>query len=174
MSTSSSAIFGSNAAHVAVFKNGRKKVLLTRKNNIPLWVLPGGHLEKGESFEEAAIREYREETGLVIKIIGLKAIYRHKKGFEKRVYEGKIIEGKLKINHECQSVGWFNLDKLPQPTTLYEKQRIKDSLKLNKEIVRRDLAVHIRWEIIYQLEHPLILLQLFYFFVKDFVVKSFK
>ncbi len=31
-----------------------------------VWSVPGGHLEKGESIEEGALREFREETGLVI------------------------------------------------------------------------------------------------------------
>lgn len=30
----------------------------------PSWCLPGGHVEAGESFEEAALREVAEETGL--------------------------------------------------------------------------------------------------------------
>ena len=32
------------------------------------WVLPGGHIEVGESLEECAIREIKEETGIEIEI----------------------------------------------------------------------------------------------------------
>ena len=32
------------------------------------WVLPGGHIEVGESLEECAVREIKEETGIEIEI----------------------------------------------------------------------------------------------------------
>ncbi len=50
---------------------GDKKVLITRRN-IKMkifphaWVLPGGHVEPGETLEEAVIRELMEETGVDI------------------------------------------------------------------------------------------------------------
>ena len=46
---------------------------VTRKNNLDDWGLPGGKLEAGETFAEAAIRETKEETGL--DIFNLKSIY---------------------------------------------------------------------------------------------------
>lgn len=48
------------------------------------WVLPKGRLEKGETLEQAAIREVEEESGLkckIIKYIGyVKYNYRHRNG----------------------------------------------------------------------------------------------
>lgn len=41
------------------------------------WTFPGGKLEENESFEEAAIRETLEETGIPIEIIGLYKIFHH-------------------------------------------------------------------------------------------------
>jgi 8-oxo-dGTP diphosphatase len=50
-----------------LLRNARGHVLLGRriKRGEPVtWCLPGGHLESGETFEQAAERETLEETGL--------------------------------------------------------------------------------------------------------------
>ncbi|HVL33729.1 MAG TPA: NUDIX domain-containing protein [Actinomycetota bacterium] len=39
---------------------------LNRKGPPLFWVTPGGGLDEGETFEQAAMRELREETGLVV------------------------------------------------------------------------------------------------------------
>ncbi|PIM98789.1 NAD(+) diphosphatase [Handroanthus impetiginosus] len=54
---------------VGVFLLKGKKVLLGRRRTTVgrgTFALPGGHLEFGESFEECAAREVKEETGLDI------------------------------------------------------------------------------------------------------------
>jgi 8-oxo-dGTP pyrophosphatase MutT (NUDIX family) len=49
--------------------NSQKEYLIiTAKGNSKDWVLPKGHIEKGETADEAALRELREETGFTGKI----------------------------------------------------------------------------------------------------------
>lgn len=54
-------------ASALVVENGR--VLLVDHPSLGRWVQPGGHVETGETPDEAAIREVREETGVVASLV---------------------------------------------------------------------------------------------------------
>jgi 8-oxo-dGTP pyrophosphatase MutT (NUDIX family) len=47
-----------------------KVLLVTAKRNPNNWIFPKGHIEKGESPEQAAVRETKEEAGVIGKPLG--------------------------------------------------------------------------------------------------------
>ncbi len=50
-------------------------LLIERKNPPHGWALPGGFVDYGESVEEAAVREVKEEVGVDIRLQGLLGVY---------------------------------------------------------------------------------------------------
>ena len=54
-----------SVAKVIIF-NGHKVLMMSRHDN-KQWELPGGHLNFGEKFKDAAKREVFEETGIKLK-----------------------------------------------------------------------------------------------------------
>jgi 8-oxo-dGTP diphosphatase len=53
------------------------RVLLVHHNGFNKWVPPGGHIEPGETFAETAVREVKEETGLLVEAISLQSAVIH-------------------------------------------------------------------------------------------------
>jgi 8-oxo-dGTP pyrophosphatase MutT (NUDIX family) len=52
---------------------GPRGVILLRHKRLGLWLQPGGHIDRGETPWEAALREAAEETGLDVRWAGLDA-----------------------------------------------------------------------------------------------------
>lgn len=53
----------------------QNRLLLQRRSDDGLWGIPGGGVEPGESVEEAAQREVREETGLAVESLTLFGVF---------------------------------------------------------------------------------------------------
>jgi ADP-ribose pyrophosphatase YjhB (NUDIX family) len=108
------------------------RVLLIRRGQPPLlgeWSLPGGVLECGETLREAAAREAREETGLVVEIKEMLGVYeRVIPGDDGRVrYHYVLIDflcipmnGDLRAASDAADVGWFMLEELPDLNLTYD------------------------------------------------------
>lgn len=58
--------------------NNKKEILIQRKKEdhakLNRWEIPSGHVRSGESYEEAAKRELKEETGIMVTLVHIKTI----------------------------------------------------------------------------------------------------
>lgn len=122
------------ACDMMLIKNG--KVLLIKRGLEPFlgqWAIPGGRIEDGETAEQCAIREMKEETGLDIEIEKLVGIYsdpaRDPRGIIAATYLVKKTGGKLIAGSDASEYGWFDLNDLPD-LAFDHLIMIKDALKI--------------------------------------------
>ncbi len=96
--------------------DGDKVVVIDRqKKDWPGITFPGGHVEEGESFTDAVIREVLEETGLTVHcpvLCGIKDWYDGGKRYAVLLYRATKFEGELVSSGEGK-VRWENINKLP-------------------------------------------------------------
>jgi 8-oxo-dGTP diphosphatase len=99
-----------------VFAKNRSHVLLIKRRDVPVWVLPGGGIEKGEAPEKAVVRELLEETGYATKIVRKVGEYHPSSRLTKfsHLFECEIVSGQPTIGEETKEVSFFSLDKLPK------------------------------------------------------------
>ena len=117
--------------------NDKNQMLLQRRGDNGKWGLPGGCQELGETFEEVAIRELKEETNLDAKIEDLTLIsvvsgYGRKRSYPNGdiVFNNTVLymitkfTGELKWDEESKEMKWFDLDKIPQQEYLHDDDLI--------------------------------------------------
>ncbi len=104
---------------VAVDKEER--LLLVKRSVDPkkgFWCLPGGFMELQELPEEAALREFKEETGLTGRIdmlLGVTA--NHSEAYDTVLMIGFLIrnfEGVPAAGDDAEDIKWFAPDSLPE------------------------------------------------------------
>ena len=102
--------------NLCMVRDGDRVLVIDRKKeDWPGITFPGGHVEAGESFTEAVIREVKEETGLRItspQMCGMKNWVEDGIRYVVLFYKTEKFEGDL-ISSEKGEVWWEDLKELP-------------------------------------------------------------
>lgn len=125
------------ASYLLLMKDS--KVLLLRRCNTSYedgkYSIPAGHVEKGETFTQCAIREIKEEIGITVDAQDLKVVHVMQRigkeaenservdiFFTTEKYTGEIEN---KEPNKCDDLSWFDANNLPENTIPYIKQAIQ-------------------------------------------------
>lgn len=120
----------------------RSNVLLHLRDDQPMWSMPGGPPDFGESFSTCITRETKEETGLNIEIVRLIGVYSdpefwifsypdgNRAHAFAAAFECTVLSGELRPNMtDSLEVKWFPVDDLPDNVMPMHPKVIADCIK---------------------------------------------
>ncbi len=102
----------------ALIERDGRFLLVNAKVGMPkgLWNLPGGHLDDGETFSKAVLREAKEETGLDIEILHpLCIVHQNFQGRNTLIvsFSSRIIGGSVSPPaEEIEEARWFSFEEV--------------------------------------------------------------
>lgn len=138
------------AVIAVVFHPQTNAILLIKRRDVPVWVMPGGGVDPGESPEEAVIRECFEETGLHVKIKRQVAEYTplNRLAHLTYFYECIPLDGEISTGSETRDIDYFPINKLPKDLFFIHHDWIEDAVKHDVAVIRRPLDKVTYWQLI--------------------------
>ena len=122
-------------AAVALVADDQGRLLYIRRNHEPAmfrWSWPSGFVDAGERVEDAAAREVREETGIVVEIGELLGVW-STTGEQVVVvaYRAVVSGGSLRPGPEALAAAWIPMvpsDRLPRPVFPHDAEILQSFL----------------------------------------------
>lgn len=112
-------------------EDGKEGVILIERKNPPYgWALPGGFVDYGESLEQAAIREAKEETSLNIELLEQFHTY-SEPGRDPRFHTITTVyiaraKGKPVAKDDAKNIGIFTREEINFPLAFDHEKILKD------------------------------------------------
>lgn len=108
-------------------------VVIERRNPPPGWALPGGFVDEGETVEQAALREAREETALEVRLEALLGVYsdpgRDVRGHTVSVVYVARGEGEARAQDDALALDWLDPEDRAQPLAFDHRRILDDYLR---------------------------------------------
>lgn len=105
-------------------------VLIERRNPPYGWAIPGGFVDYGESLEDAAVREAKEETDLDVRLVRQFHSYSDPERDPRSHTIATVFiadgEGELKAGDDAKEAGIFNKDTLPENIVFDHRDILED------------------------------------------------
>ena len=125
--------------------NDKNQLLLCLSPKWGVWIVPGGHVNPGETTRDACIRETKEELGLDIEIVDFLSvaesfaeppIFKRHAHFIFFNYIARLKSSHMDFNEEISETRWFDLD------DVLKNPEVKISCKEGAALLKKWLAEH--------------------------------
>jgi ADP-ribose pyrophosphatase YjhB (NUDIX family) len=116
-----------------------KGIVLIKRKNPPFgWALPGGFVDYGESLEQAAVREAREETSLEVELISQLGAYSDPSRDPRHhtisvIFSARITAGLPQAADDATDIGIYNRDNLPKELAFDHGKILQDYFSNKKD-----------------------------------------
>ena len=125
-------------ADIIIEMPGGEIVLIHRKNPPIGWAIPGGFVDYGESVEQAAIREAKEETSLDVTLLKQLGTYSDPKRDPRQHNISTVFIAKASgipvAADDADDIGVFTMDNLPSPIVFDHMKILTDYFRERKKI----------------------------------------
>jgi 8-oxo-dGTP pyrophosphatase MutT (NUDIX family) len=134
-----------------VVRDDRRRILLQRRADSGRWGLPAGAIDPGEAPAQALVREFREETGLIIRPERVLGVFGGRDGFRFEyqngdrveitvvLFAGRVVGGALVArDEESLELRYFTTDAMPPLVAGYPADVFRDDAAVAARFQWRD------------------------------------
>lgn len=148
------------AAIGIIYDREKTQVLLIKRRDVPVWVLPGGGIEPDETEENAVLRELFEETGLTCSVQKKIGTWypTNKLSAPLHVFECVRDVGNKDVFHpqeESKEVAFWPISDLPKYTFFLHEEILKKSLQQGKFPIIEEINISYWKSFTLLLRHPI-------------------
>jgi len=140
-------------------------VLLTKRRDVPIWVLPGGGIEEGETPETAIEREVKEETGIRVKALRKVALYTPTNRLTSHTYHIECLpvgEEEPTAGAEALDAKFFPFEEIPYKFLPVHREWMEDACKNAPHLILKPIrGVGMKYIVKYSLTHPVLAVRYF-------------